>query len=487
MRNSVLVCMSACTLLVMGLVAAINLAVPALASSALHPGAAALLWVVDGYVVVFACLVIPGGALGDRLGRKGILVTGLLLFAAGAVVCAAAVSVPMLLAGRVVSGLGAALVLPNAVGVLVHATAPERRRHALAVWGTVSGMGGLIGNTLGAAVLTTGSWRLLFVAVVPLALGCAVWVWLGVQRSTRSDRRLDPAGTVLLVAATVAVLAGIIEGPEQGWGAPVVIGCFVVGAALAVAFVRIELRSAAPLLDPRLFRIPAVAAAALGMLGMFFGSFGLFYLNASLLQYGRGWSALQAGLGILPLAVPIVVASRWIPRLLARFGIRPALGIAFPATAVGLFGLSLTARADYPSYAGFLVLVGIGFALGLPSLSAELTGSLPAGQAGVAGGLQSATRELGSALGVAVVGTVLTAVFTRSLPPAVAALRPHTVAQALAITTDPTPVIGAFSTGAVVALRVAAIVTLAIGVVVLAVGSRRASTAQPDQAAQSRA
>jgi MFS family permease len=476
-QGLVLACMCTCTILVMGLVAAINLAVPDLAGSGLHPSGSQLLWIVDAYVVVFACLVIPGGAAGDRFGRKGALICGLAVFAAGAAISAAAPDVVILLVGRSVTGLGAALVLPNCVGVLVHATEPEHRRKALAVWGAVSGMGGIVGNLVGGALLTAGSWRLLFAVVAPVALVCALWAALATSRSARSDRNLDPLGTLLFVAATVALLTGIIEGPEHGWGSSFVIGAFAVGAVLAVVWVLAELRAEHPILDPRLFRIPALSGASLGMLVTFFGCFGLFYLNASILQYARGYSVLLTGLGILPLAVPLLVASRVVPKLVARFGIPPILGAAFVAISVGLFGLAAAAHQSYLAYAAWLVVIGLGFALALPALSTELTASLPAHQAGIGGGLQSATRELGSALGVAVVGTVLSAVFVRHLP--ISLLERHPVPQTVAEALKAAPaqhaaIVEAFTTGAVSALRVAAVVTLVAGALVVA-GAYRAA------------
>lgn len=475
----VLACTCACTVVVMGLVAAINLAVPMLSASALHPSAAQLLWIVDAYVVVFACLVIPGGAAGDRFGRKGVLLTGLGTLAVGASVCAVAPNVLVLLPGRAITGVGAALVLPNCVGVLVHATAPERRGRALATWGVVSGMGGLVGNTAGAALLTVGSWRSLFAVFAPTALACAGWVALVAPRSSRNARSLDPVGTALLVAATVALLVGVIEGPERGWTGGVVVGAFALGGALLVAWVVVELSRTHPLLDPRLFRIPLLSSASLGMFVTFFGSFGLFFLNASLLQYARGYSVLEAGFGTLPLAAPILVGSRFIPGVVRRVGVPRTLLTAFLCIGVGLFGLSSTAHQPYLAYAAWLVVVGTGFVLALPCLTAELTAALPAEQAGVAGGLQSATRELGSALGVAVVGTVLTARFTERLP---ADLRahdpvPHTVAQALALApARPAAVVEAFVAGADTALRMTGLVTLAAGAVVVGVAVRAGRT-----------
>jgi len=479
--NHVLACTCTCTLLVVGLVAAINLAVPKLAASSLEPDASDLLWIVDAYVIVFAGLVIPGGAVGDRFGGKGALTTGLGLLAVGAAVSAAAPGVTIMLLGRVVCGIGAALVLPNCVGLLVHATSPRRRGQALAVWATATGLGGMIGNIGGGALLSVGSWRLLFAVVAALAVLCALWVCCVVPRRPRTARSLDPGGTVLFVLAIVALLVAIIEGPEQGWVSVTVLTALGVGLIVVVGWVVVALRINEPLLDPRLFRIPAVTGASLGLLVTFFGSFGLFYLNASLLQYVRGYSVLQAGVAILPLAVPLLLLSRRTPRPAQRLGIPATLTAAFVAISAGLLGLSTAIEKPYWLYASWMVLIGFGFALALPPLTKELTSALPPERAGLAGGLQSATRELGSATGVAVVGTVASTVFTRHLPalPDPTAAIPRTVPEALArIPQRHAAVIDAFGTAGRTALQVSALVTIGVGLTVVAgiVHAARGST-----------
>ncbi|MEW2567423.1 MFS transporter [Streptomyces sp. NPDC047070] len=477
----VLACVSVCTALVVGFVAAINLAVPQLAASSLRPTSSNLLWIVDAYVVVFACLVIPAGAAGDKYGRKGVLMAGLGTVAFGAVVSAVAPNVPIMLIGRAVTGLGAACVLPNCFGVLLHATAPERRPHALAVWAAASGIGGVVGNVGGGAVLSTGSWRTLFLSVALIAVCCLAWTARTAPRSARSERTLDLPGTLLFVAAVVALLTGIIEGPEQGWGSTVVLTAFACGVLLGLCWVRVELRVPCPMLDPRLFRSPALGAAALGMTVTFFGNFGLFYVNASLLQYGRGFSVLEAGLGIIPLTVPLLLGTRHVPGLIRRIGTPATLAAAFALTGTGLLGLSYASTMAYPVYAAGLFVIGLGIMLAAPCLTAQIASALPVERAGIAGGLQSATRELGSALGVAVVGTVLTAGFTHHLPADLGrhVPVPRTVQEALTLSpADRTGVTEAFVHGADTALRVAALVVLLAGALVAA-GSRRVHRAAP--------
>ena len=311
---------TACATLVVGFVASINLALPVLGRSDLHPSTSALLWTVDSYVLVFACLVIPGGAAGDRFGRKGVLLAGLGLLSIGALLSAGAPTTAVLLVGRVLAGVGAAAVLPNTIACLVHAVPVERRAGAIAVWAAAVGAGGSIGNLGGGALLAAGGWRWLFAAVAPLALLLAAAVAVAVPVSTRTARPLRPFATSLLTLATLALLFGIIEGPELGWSSPVVIGAFAAAALLGTAWARVELATAAPLLDPRLFSIPQLRSAALGLAVLFFGLFAFFYVNASYLQFGRGFDVLTTGLSILPLAMPMMLGTRLGPLVVARIG-----------------------------------------------------------------------------------------------------------------------------------------------------------------------
>ncbi|WP_329561232.1 MFS transporter [Kitasatospora sp. NBC_01266] len=465
--RSLLAVMCACTVLVVGMVAAINLAVPMLAASALHPSASALIWIVDTYVIVFACLVIPGGAAGDRFGRKGVLLAGLLLFAVGALISATAPDLALLLAGRAITGVGAAAVLPNTLAVLLHAVPAERKGATIATWASMTGIGGVVGNVGGGAVLSSGSWRWLFAAAVPVALLLAALAGRVAPVSPRHDRRLDPLGTVLLVGASVALLLGIVQGPEAGWGSAVVVAGFACSAVLFATWTLVELKVEHPLLDPRLFRLPGLRSACLGMTAVFFGMFALFYVNASFLQYGKGFSVLRTGLGIIPLTVPIILGARRVGRLSQRIGLDATLALAFGFVGCGLLGLSTSGiRTPYLDYAAWLVVTGVGVTLALPTLSGAIAGSLPPAQAGVGAGLQSTTREFGSALGVAVIGTVLTARFAAALPPDIRADHdPHTVAQALATTTPGRAheVVTAFVSGTDLGLRVIGVSVLVLG------------------------
>ncbi|WP_207898307.1 MFS transporter [Amycolatopsis pittospori] len=462
--------MCACVVLVVGMVAAINLAVPMLAASTLRPSASALIWIVDTYVVFFACLVIPGGAAGDRFGRKGVLIIGLVLFAIGALLSTVAPNVPFLLAGRAITGVGAAAVLPNTLAVLLHAVPAERKGVTIATWASMTGIGGVVGNVGGGAVLSGGSWRWLFAAAVPVSLILAALVARITPVSARHDRKVDVPGALLLVGASVALLVGIVEGPEAGWSSPLVLTGFACAAVLFAVWTLVELKVGHPLLDPRLFRVPALRSASLGMTAIFFGMFALFYVNASFLQYGKGFSVLMTGLGIIPLTIPVILGARHVGRLVARIGLDATVAIAFVFVGCGLIGLSTSdTQTPYAAYAAWLVVTGIGVTLALPALSAAISGSLPPAQAGVGAGLQATTREFGSALGVAVIGTVLTGRFVAALPPDIRAEHdPHTVAQALIAAPGRSPeVIAAFVSGTETALRVMGVSVLVLGALVV--------------------
>ncbi len=470
-RRGLLPVMCACVVLMVGMVAAINLAVPMLAASDLRPSASALIWIVDTYVVFFACLVIPGGAAGDRFGRKGVLLAGLALFALGALLSAIAPNVPFLLAGRAITGIGAAAVLPNTLAVLLHAVPAERKGVTIATWASMTGIGGVAGNAGGGAVLAGGSWRWLFAAAVPISLVLVALVARIAPVSPRHERPLSPLGAILLVGASVALLLGIVEGPEAGWTSPIVLAGFAGSVVLFALWTFVELKAEHPLLDPRLFRVPALRSACLGMTAIFFGMFALFYVNASFLQYGKGFGVLPTGLGIIPLTVPVILGARHVGKLVQRFGVDVVVAIAFFLCGGGLLGLSTSdASTPYPVYAAWLVLTGVGVTLALPTLSAAISGSLPPAQAGVGAGLQATTREFGSALGVAVIGTVLTGRFVAALPEDIRETHdPHTVAQALAVTAPgrSPEVISAFVTGASTALRVIGVSVLVLGALVV--------------------
>ncbi|MFJ8536037.1 MFS transporter [Streptomyces sp. NPDC093591] len=406
-----------CVMLVFGLGAGVNLAVGRLATSALHPTPTQVLWIVDSYLIVFGCLLIPSGALGDRYGRKGALLVGLALMIVGSLGSAVAPTVPLLLAARAVTGAGAALILPNSLPLMISCYPADKRGLAVAQWTALSGGGGVAGNVVGGAVLQFFDWQALFAIAAPLAALGLVAAARSLPRVERHHHTVDTGGVLLLVVLVFCVLFGIIEGAELGWTSPAVLVAFATGALFLLVFCRYELRRKEPLLDPRLFLRPGMRAGTLGIVVSFVAMYSVFYLNGQYLMNVKDYPAVLAGLGTAPLAVVIFLVSPRAARLADRHGSRPvvACGLLLVVAGLGLFSLCGPGTA-YLLYAGCIVVVGIGSGLSNPPLSNALVASVPAHQAGVGSGVNSFSREIGGALGFAVFGTLLNVRFTDALP-----------------------------------------------------------------------
>ncbi|MBL1081396.1 MFS transporter [Streptomyces actinomycinicus] len=407
LKRPTLLTLCACVLVAQSMVAAVNLLIPQLSSSGLHPSRTELLWTVDAYVIVFAGLLIPAGALGDRLGRKGALLTGLALFAAGAATSALAPGPALLITGRGLSGAGAALITPATMSILVHLAGPERRAQALASWTLAIGLGGMAGNLGGGLAGQFLSWRALFAAMVPLTAVLAAAVAVTTPRTDRSARNNpDPVGTLLLTAGLVALLFGIIEGPGHGWTSVRILGAFGAGALLVAAFTVHALRSRSPLFDPRVFRAAELRASTLGLATGFFGLFALFFVNSQYLQDVKGFAPAVTGVAI----VPLIVGMALVPKFAARWSARPrpVVGTGLALIGMGLLAASTAdAHTPYPLYACWLLVISVGAGLSMPALTLGVVVSLPPHQAGLGSGLGTSARETGAALGVAVAGTAL--------------------------------------------------------------------------------
>ncbi|MBJ7905430.1 MFS transporter [Streptomyces sp. DSM 110735] len=409
LKRPTLLALCACVLVAQSMVAAINLLIPQLIASSLHPSHSEVLWMVDAYVIAFAALLIPAGATGDRYGRKGALLAGLGLFAAGAATSALATDPAVLIAGRGLSGAGAALITPATLSILMQLSRPDTRAAAMGAWTLSLGLGGAAGNLGGGLAGQYLSWRALFAVMVPLAVLLAAAVAVTTPRTERSPgARPDPLGTVLLTAGLVAVLFGIIEGPTYGWTSARILGAFLAGAVLIAVFTRHALRSPAPLFDPRVFASPRLRSASLGTATGFFGLFALFFVNSQYLQGVKGYGAALTGLAIMPLPVGMALSQK----LATRWRVQPrtVVGTGLALIGAGLLGASTAgAGTSYGLYACWLLVTSAGTGLSMPALTLGVVTSLPAHQAGLGSGLGTTARETGAALGVAVTGTVLAA------------------------------------------------------------------------------
>lgn len=395
----------------------INVALPPLALD-LGASAAQLQWVVDSYTLVFAGLLLIAGAMGDRFGRRSALTAGLVIFTLGSVIAATATTVGAVIAGRAVMGLGGALIMPATLSILVNVFGdPRERAKAIGIWAAASGAGIAVGPIAGGLLMREFSWASVFWINVPL-LVAAVAGTLHLVPQSRDPRagRLDPLGAMLSVAAVSLVTYAVIEAPAHGWTSPTTMVLIGAGVSSAAAFAAWELRRPDPMLDLRLFRSPAFTAASMALTLLFFAMAGAMFLQAQYLQFVLEYSALGAGAALVPAAVGILVGTGAGSHLAAVQGVRLTVALG---TLLGGAGLAVQALfADGGSYlpTGIgLLLFGLGAGIAMPAATDSVMNTLPAARAGVGSAVNDTTRELGAALGVAVVGSVAATAYTASM------------------------------------------------------------------------
>jgi EmrB/QacA subfamily drug resistance transporter len=424
-RTLILVVVALALMMVVSAVSGLNVALPDLSAST-GASQTQVIWIVDAYTLVFVGFLLPAGALGDRYGRKGTLIAGLLLFG-GAAGCALAVSSPGgLIALRAAMGLGAAAVMPSTLSIITTSFPPEERGHAVGVWVGVAGGGAVLGLLASGVLLEFFAWNSFFALNVVLAGLALLGTALIVPASRDAEApRLDPLGALLSLVAAVGIVLGIIEGPDRGWGdAPTVAG-FALGTAALLGFVLWELRRDQPMLDVRLFRLRGFGAGSAVITVQFFGSFGLFFIILQYLQYVAGLSPLRAALALLPLPLFLVPVARNAPRIAGRAGANRVLALGLLLSASGLAVLTtLSAHLVYWHLALGLALFGAGMGLAGTPATAAIVSSLPESKQGVGSAVNDLSRELGSALGIAILGSALSAVYrshvadaARGLPP----------------------------------------------------------------------
>lgn len=414
----------------------VNVALPHL-SRDLDAGTSALQWIVDGYNLAFAALVLAAGSLSDRFGRRPALVVGLLGFAVASAVGASLHSAAQLVAARAVMGMFAALVFPTTLSVISNTFRDRRERAAaLGVWGAVVGLGVAAGPVTGGLLLEHFYWGSVFLALIPLALvAIAMTLVLVPESRDPSVPPLDLPGLGLSVAASGLLVATLIEAPQWGWTSARTLGGLLGSALLLAVFVLAERRAAHPMLDVTLFADRRFSGASGAVTLTFFSLFGFIFLITQYFQFVRGYGALSTGARILPVAVCIAVASVVGARLAPRIGTR-----AVVTTGLVLFGSAFAwisvIDVDAP-YATVVVPQMVLMGLGMGLISTPATESillvLPPARAGVGSAVNDATRELGGTLGVAVVGSVFSSGYAAQLADTAGRLLP---APALAAAQD---------------------------------------------------
>lgn len=388
--------------------ASLNVALPTIVHD-LHATSSQLEWMVAAYSLVFAGLVLPMGALGDRFGRKGLLQTGLAIFAVGALGGTLATAPWHVIATRMVMGVGAAMIMPATLSIVTNVFPPEERSRAIAIWAGFAGAGLCVGPLASGFLLDHFYFGSIFLLNVPIiALALATGAVLVPSSRDPDHRALDPVGGVLSMLGLAALLYAIIQAPDRGWTDPLILAGFAVALVVLYQFVAWERRSDHPMLPIDQFGDRRFAAGAGSIALTFFAMFGLFFVATQYLQFVLGYSPVTAGAATLPLAATMVVAAPRSAGLADRFGRNRVMAGGLGLIVVGMLIMALlTVTSGYPPVALALLLFGAGMGLANAPATGAIMESMPLGKAGVGSAVNDTTREVGGSLGVAVLGSLL--------------------------------------------------------------------------------
>lgn len=441
-RRLILAAMCIALVAVVASVSGLNVAQQALAQD-LGATQSQLLWVINGYTLVLAALLMPVGAIGDRWGRKPILLIGLAGFVAANLASAFADSPGTLIALRVLTGVAAAMVMPVTLSVITTSFPREEQAKAIGIWAGFAGAGGIVGLFASAAIIDNATWPWVFALPIVLATMSLALTAAFVPHSVEHiEAGFDIAGSLLSVVAVGGLVLTFHEGPEQGWSAPITLLALAAGVFASIAFVAVELRRDHPLLDVRIFAIKGLASGSVNLFVVFGVMFSLFLVLVQYLQAVLGYSALGAASGLLPMAAAMMPLSTTAPTIAERFGFRRTLVTGMIAMAGGLvlFAVLADAQGGYLTVLPGTLILGVGAGLAMSPSTAAITSSLPEEKQGVASSLNDTVREMGGAVGIALVGSVLNAAYrsnvgevTTGLPSEVAEPVSEGIGGALAV------------------------------------------------------
>jgi EmrB/QacA subfamily drug resistance transporter len=471
----------------------VNVALPSIVRQ-LGADTTALKWVVDAYNLAFAALVLVGGTLSDRFGRRRSLITGLVIFGVGNALGALAGSTELLIGARVVMGIGAALVFPTTLSIITNTfTDRSERAKAIGIWGAMTGIGVASGPVIGGWLLDSFYWGSVFVLIVgAVALALVAAVLFVPESADPSHPPIDGWGVLLSTAGLAALVIAIIQGPDWGWTSGRTLAGFAASLVFLAAFVVWERRCPHPMLEVAFFRNPRFSAASGAIALAFFALFGFIFLITQYFQFVRSYGAFESGLRTLPVALSIAVAAIGGTRVAVRFGNRlvVAAGLTLLGGSFAWIALVLTDTTPYSVIVGQMVMMGLGLGLTTAPATESIMGEVPKEKAGQGSAVNDATREVGGTLGVAVIGSAFSSVYIAAIaanavwsaaPPELAARAEEGIGLALGVAEGAAAVVGpeiaaqlaeaarqAFMDGLVLGCVVAAAVALG-GAVMVAV------------------
>jgi EmrB/QacA subfamily drug resistance transporter len=409
----------------------LNVALPTVQKE-LDASSSELQWIVDGYLLVYAGLLLAAGTLGDRFGRRRALITGLVVFAAGSVLAALSDSSSALIASRALMGVGAAGIMPTTLSILTNVFPASERPKAIAIWSAVAGLGVAIGPISGGWLIEHLDWRWIFLFNLPAVAACLVGAWRLVPESRDPEKpKLDAVGALLSIAGLSALVWGLIEAPERGWASTATVSAFAAGVAILAAFGAWEHRVAQPMLDLSVFRNARFSAASASITFVYFALMGVMYFMTTYLQTVLGHSALEAGFLFLPIAAGLVISAKSAVNLVKRLGTKVvvASGLGVVATALVLVTGFETGTPD-SALCVALGMLGLGMGLAIAPATESIMGSLPREKAGIGSAMNDVVREVGGTLGIAVLGSALASAYVSTMNGAATGLSGEAAAAA---------------------------------------------------------
>ncbi len=441
-RATILITVCIALMAVIASVSGLNVAQPKLAIE-FNASQGMVLWMINIYTLSLAAMLLPLGAIGDRWGRRRMLLSGLLIFGVASIISGLAPSSYIMLAARLLSGLGAAMIMPVTLAVITSTFPDEERSKAIGIWTGVAGGGGILGMYLSAILVDLADWRWLFALPVVLVIVAFIMTLRFIPDSVeKTKHKFDIVGSLLSIIAVIGIVFALHEAPGAGWGDLVTLVSMIIGVTGAVGFVLWELRQEGPLLDIRLFRERGLSSGSVTLLTVFGVQAGIFVVLFPYFQGVLGWSGLRSTFAMMPMALLMMLASGLAPGISIHIGSRftMATGIMFGSIGAALMAAFVSVEGGYLSVLPGMLTMGLGMGLTMTPSTEAITSALPADRQGVASALNDITRELGTALGVALLGALVTAGYSNAigsrldlLPMGIAAVAREGIANALAI------------------------------------------------------
>lgn len=379
-----------------------------------------VIWIINIYTISLASLLLPFGALGDKIGRKPTLIIGLIIFGISSILSGVAPSSSMMMAARFLSGVGAALIMPVTLAIITTNFPDEERSKAIGVWTAVAGGGGILGMFLSAVLVDFMSWRWLFLLPVILAVIAVIMTLLYIPDSkNRSEHKFDFTGSLLSVFAIMGFVFALHEFPERGWMDFWTITSFVTGIIGSFTFIIWELRHPSPILNVRLFKKKSLLSGSISLIFLFGVQAGIFVVLFPYFQAVLGWTGIKSTFAMMPMAVLMMLASGMAPKIKNYLSIRAlmASGILVSGIGAALMSGFASIEGGYLSILPGMLIMGLGMGLTMTPATESITSSLSADQQGVASALNDITREIGTALGVALLGAVATVGYSQRITP----------------------------------------------------------------------